>query len=198
MLKYLKQMQYNDNQLVRQFISGDEKSFEALVEKYLKPVFNFVFQMTQDRAVAEDIAQDVFVKVWKNLSKFDEQKKFSTWIFAIAKNTTFDWLRKKKTFSFSAFENAEGENFLDFIEDENALHSEEFLKMIDAKKDVGGLLSSLSPQARTILLLHNVYGFSLVEIAEIMGHPANTTKSKYRRAIINLREKFSSNGMAQI
>jgi RNA polymerase sigma-70 factor (ECF subfamily) len=201
LLIYLLRMKYSDEQLAAQFLSGDEKAFETLIERYLKPLYNFAYQMTRDKAAAEDITQEVFVKVWKKIASFDSGKKFSTWIFAIAKNEAFDWLKKKKAISFSAlnhyrvqgktFENENSENFLEFIEDENALHSEEFLRAIDSKREINNLLNSLHPQTKAILILHNIYGFSLSEVSEILGHSPNTIKSKYRRAIIFLRNQFS-------
>jgi len=191
-------MKYSDEQLVKQFLSGDEKAFEKLVEKYLKPLYNFIFQLVHDKETANDITQDVFVKIWKSMSSYDSQKKFSTWIFTIAKNTTFDFLKKKKTVPFAAFENESGENFLEFIEDESIPYSNELLRIIDEKKDVANFLDSLSPQMKTVLLLHHKHGFSLVEISEIMGHPQNTIKSKYRRAIMFLREQISSKKAVQM
>ena len=184
-------MEYADKQLIRQFLKGDEKAFDFLVEKYLKPLFNFVYQMTRDKEAAEDIVQEVFVKAWKNLKNFDAQKKFSTWIFAIAKNATLDWLRKKKTVPFSFFEKNETENFLELIEDEKALHSEEFLRVIDNRQEVEDFLAKVPLQTKTILILHHLQGFSLVEIAEIMGHSSNTVKSQYRRVLLQLRKNLS-------
>ena len=72
------------------------------------------------------------------------------------------------------------------------LHSHELLQRMDDAQAVRKYLSTLSPQAKTILLLHHEQGFSLVEIAQIMGAPANTTKSKYRRAISSLRTLYFS------
>jgi len=86
----------NDSQLVQKYLSGDEESLKLLIRNYLKPVFSFVYHFVNNPAEAEDIAQDVFVKMWKNLKKFDQQKKFKTWLFAIAKNTALDYLKKKK------------------------------------------------------------------------------------------------------
>lgn len=191
-------MKNSDEKLVQQFLSGDDKAFEMLVEKYLKPLYNFIFQLVHDKEVANDITQDVFVKAWKNLTSFDEQKKFSTWLFAIAKNSAFDFLKKKKAIPFTFFESENGENFLEFIEDESALHSQKLLRIMDAKKDASEFLNLLSPQMKTVLLLHHEHGFSLAEIAEIMGHPTNTLKSKYRRAIIFLRGQISSKKAEQM
>jgi len=112
-----------DEKLVQNYIEGQEKALEALVDRYLRPLYNFVFQLVRDENVTQDIVQEVFVKVWKNASSFDANKKFSTWIFAIAKNTAFDYLKKKKTLPFSFFENEDGNNILDNFEDETILHS---------------------------------------------------------------------------
>ena len=178
-----------DEQLIAEYLSGNEKIFEQIVERYLKRLYNFVFQLTRDKEAAEDITQDVFVKVWKNISSFDGEKKFSTWIFAIAKNTAYDFLKKKKSLPFSMFENADG-NILEYIEDETILHSQELLQKMDNAKAAEELLTSLPVHTRTILLLHYTQGFSLMEIAEIFGSPSNTIKSQYRRAILHLRKSI--------
>lgn len=178
-----------DEKLVQDFIAGDQQALEVLVEKYLKPIYNFTYQLTQDRDAAEDITQDVFVKCWKNISSFDGEKKFSTWLYAIAKNTALDWLKKKKAVPFAFFERIDGSNMLEHIEDEASFSADEILNLIDARKDLSELLASLPFQAQTILLLCHMQGFSLVEIAQIMGQSVNTVKSQYRRAIIRLRTK---------
>lgn len=181
-----------DEQLLEDFIGGDEQAFEMLVDRYLKPLYNFTFQLVGDKTASEDIVQDVFVKVWKNLKRFNQEKKFSTWLYAIAKNTAFDWLKKKKALPFSFFETADGINFLENIEDQTISNTEALWERMDNTKDAQNFLASLSPKLRTVLFLHHNEGFSLVEIAEIFGQPSNTVKSQYRRAIFSLREKFSA------
>jgi RNA polymerase sigma-70 factor (ECF subfamily) len=185
-------MKYSDEQLVERFLGGEEKALGALVEKYLKPLYNFAYQLTRDQGAAEDVVQETFVKVWKNLPAFDSGKKFSTWAYAIAKNTAYDFLKKKKSVSFAAFEKEDGENMLENICDENVLYSEALWQKIDNEKDAQAFLDTLAPQIKTILLLHHQQGFALTEIAEIMGHSPNTVKSKYRRAILSLRKSISA------
>jgi RNA polymerase sigma-70 factor (ECF subfamily) len=185
-------MAITDEKLVQNFINGDEKALEVLVDRYSKPVYGFVFQLTRDNGASEDITQEVFVKVWKNIAKYDETKKFSTWIFAIAKNTAYDFLKKKKTLPFVVFENEEGINVLENIEDQTVLHSQALLQKMDNAKEAEEYLNSLLPQLKTILMLHHSQGFSLVEIADILGTPTNTIKSKYRRALISLRGLYTA------
>ena len=187
-------MANTDEKLVEDFIGGDEKALEELVDHYLKPIYNFVYQLTRDQSASEDITQDVFVKVWQSISSFDKSKKFSTWIYAIAKNTSLDWLKKKKSFSFSVFEKDDGASFLEYIEDEKSLSSQEILAAIDARNDAADLLRRLSLPLQTILLLHLKHGFSFVEIGTIVGQPTNTVKSKYRRAILELRALAHKDG----
>lgn len=181
-----------DEQLVGKFLDGDQQALKDIIEKYLKPIYNFIFQLTKDSSASEDIVQDVFVKVWSNLESFEKEKKFSTWLYAIARNTAYDYLKKKKTLVFSVFENGEGFNILENIEDETILHSNALFQRIDNANEAEKYLNSLSPQLKTILLLHHQQGFSLVEIAEILGASNNTIKSKYRRALIFLKKSASS------
>ncbi|MDD5396564.1 MAG: sigma-70 family RNA polymerase sigma factor [Candidatus Moranbacteria bacterium] len=184
-------MAITDEKLVQNFLAGDEKALEMLIDRFLKPVFGFVFQLVRDESAAEDIVQETFVKVWKNISKFDAKKKFSTWVFAIAKNTAIDHLKKKKTLPFSAFESEDGNGILDNLEDETILHSNALLQKMDNVKEAENYLNSLSPELRTILLLHHQQGFSLVEIAEILSAPTNTIKSKHHRAVLFLRQQLA-------
>lgn len=86
----------------------------AIVRQYIKPLYNFVYRIIPDSGEVEDIIQEVFVKIWKNIKKFDPKQNpsadgFKTWIFTIARNTTIDWLRKKKSISFSQMDSRAGE-----------------------------------------------------------------------------------------
>jgi RNA polymerase sigma-70 factor (ECF subfamily) len=180
-------MNISDEKLVKDFLSGDVKALEELVERYLKPIYNFIHQMVQDRDVAEDITQDVFLRMWKHMESFDAQKKFSTWLYAIAKNATLDWFKKKKNIPFSSFLLEDGSSPLENIVDEKVYFGDKLLGIIDDKSEAWKMIRMLKAQEKTIFLLHHVQGFSLVEIAEIFQESPNTLKSKYRRAIFQIR-----------
>ena len=90
-------MDYSDEQLINNYLKGDEKSLEILIHRYLKPIYNFVYRYVNNKQEAEDVTQEVFVKTWRNLKKFKRNKSFKTWIFSIAKNTAIDSFKKKKT-----------------------------------------------------------------------------------------------------
>ena len=80
-------MHRTDEQLLNDYLFGDEKSLELLIRRYLKPIFGFVYKYVRNSPDAEDITQEVFVRIWRNLKKFKKEKKFKTWIFAIARNS---------------------------------------------------------------------------------------------------------------
>ncbi|MDP3883249.1 MAG: RNA polymerase sigma factor [Candidatus Staskawiczbacteria bacterium] len=176
-----------DKKLIQQYLKGDEASFEILVKRYLKPIYGFVYKNIGSAADAEDVTQQVFVKVWKNIKKFDQKKALKPWIFQIAKNTSIDFLRKKKTVPFSRFENEKGQNtFVDNIE-------APAINLIDAlnnRQVLALAMQTLSPkEQKTITLRHN-YGLSFKEIAEAFEESINTVKSRYRRTVSALRESI--------
>jgi len=142
-----------------------------------------------DRDAAEDLTQETFVKAWKNLKSFDQKRNFKTWIFTIAKNTAFDWLKKKKEIPFSTFTDEEGESWLENVADENFL-PDEILERSDLAEELEKILEKIPVHYRTILLLHCKEDFSLHEIAEILGEPYNTIKSRHQRGLGRLKKAF--------
>ncbi|MFH0929900.1 MAG: RNA polymerase sigma factor [Candidatus Moraniibacteriota bacterium] len=176
-----------DNQLIKKILSGDEEAFVEIVKIYLDPVYNFVYRLVGDRDAAEDLTQETFVKVWKNLKRFDQKRSFKTWLFAIAKNSAFDWLKKKKEIPFSTFTDEEGDNWLENVADENILF-DEILERKNIAEELDEILQKLPPHYRAILLLHYKEDFSLHEIAEILSEPYNTIKSRHYRGLMKLKE----------
>jgi len=182
---------YYDEQLVVDYLKGDEKSLEILIHRYLKPIYNFVYRYVGDKEQADDITQIVFVKAWKNLKKFHFRSNgsaFKIWIFQIAKNTALDFLRKKKTIPFSEFENTQGENIImETLRDPLPL-APEILEKADIAKSLNGAMEKLSLTYRMVLFLHYNDHFTFREIAEILGEPLNTVKSQHRRALLILKK----------
>lgn len=177
----------SDQQLVADYLTGDEKALELLVRRYLKPVYGFVYRYAGGAVDAEDITQEVFVKVWRNMKKFDREKSFKTWIFSIAKNTALDFLKKKKVIMFSEFENEAGENaILETLTDPAPLADELFARA-DLKATLARALERLSPKYRMALSLYYNNNLNFREIGESLGEPLNTVKSRHRRALAILR-----------
>ena len=181
-------MKTYDQDLILQYQNGDQKSLELLIRRYLKPIYNFVYRYTGNAQDAEDITQETFVKVWRNLKKFDQQKSFKTWIFSIAKNSCIDFLKKKRAIPFSEFENKEGENTLtETLADPSPLPNE-LLEKAGMAQILSLAMEKLSPKYRMVLFLRYNDHFTFREIAESLDEPLNTVKSKHRRALIMLKE----------
>ncbi len=180
-------MQTNDEQLAKKYLAGDSTAFEQLLKKYLKPIFNFLYQLTGDAVQAEDLTQVSFVKAWINIRKFDKNKSFKTWLFTIAKNTAYDYFKKKKSLPFSFFENSEGYNKLEEIAEDKIL-PDEILERKDLAKELEALLKQIPEKYGIILTLRYKEDFSLQEIAEILDAPYNTVKSQHQRALMAMRE----------
>lgn len=185
-------MDYSDRQLVTNYLAGDEKSLEVLIKRYLKPIYSFVYRYVGNGQEAEDITQEVFVKIWRNLKKFDQNKNFKTWIFSIAKNTSINWLRKKKAIPFSNFENEEGENMLAETLADPAPLPNEILEQAGIAKILNVAINKLNPKYRMVLFLYYNDHFTFREIAEILDEPINTIKSRHRRALILLKRLLLS------
>lgn len=179
---------FTDSQLADAYLKGDEKSFEILISRHLKPIYNFVRRLVGDAAVAEDITQETFIRAWRHLKNFDQNKNFRTWIFEIAKNASFDFLRKKKSIPFSDFEDESGENTLTETLADPAPLPPELFDRRDLSRQAAAAVEKLPPKYRLVLFLHYNDRMTFQEIADIMGEPLNTVKSRHLRAIIALRK----------
>lgn len=181
--------QLKDKDVINNYLNGDEKSLEILIRKYLKPMYGFIYKNVGSNRDAEDITQEVFVKVWKNLNKFDKNKDFKPWIFQIAKNASIDFLRKKKSIPFSNFENEKGQNPL---LDRLAGPALQLAEIIDNKNMFAMATESLSEKEKRIINLYYKNSMTFREIAELFQEPLNTIKSRYRRAIANIKKSVAN------
>jgi RNA polymerase sigma-70 factor (ECF subfamily) len=177
-----------DIRLITEYLDGDEKSLEKLFSRYLKPVYYFVHSYVGDPAEAEDITQATFIKAWKNLKKFKQEKKFKTWVLTIAKNTALDFLRKKKNSTFTELsDQEEGGKVLELAVDLLPLPAEVFDRE-RLSEEVESAISKLAPYYREVIQLYFMEQLNFREISEILGEPLNTVKSRQHRALIELRK----------
>jgi RNA polymerase sigma-70 factor (ECF subfamily) len=181
----------SDAECIAAYRAGDPAAFEALVARHLSAVYNFIARYAGGGDDADDIVQDVFVKVWKHLHRFDTTKNFRTWLFTIAKNTALDWLKKKKAIVFSDM--SDGSENMPAFEETIADDEPAPPEIIDAKishTELASLLDGLHPDHKAVVLLRLDSQLTFREIAESLDRPINTVKSHYRRAISSLRKKL--------
>jgi RNA polymerase sigma-70 factor, ECF subfamily len=183
--------QKSDSEIIADYLNGDPGSLDIIIKRYLKSVYNFTFRLSNNESEASDIAQDVFIKVWKNLKKFNPDKNFKTWILTIARNTTIDWLRKNKSIAFSEInrptEEYNDKSFEETLVDIEPLPDEIFMKK-ELGKEVENALLKIRPDFREIILLHYTENLTFEEISEIVGKTLNTFKSHHIRALSVLRK----------
>jgi len=180
-------MSRSDEQLISDYLEGDDQSLSVLVDRYLSDAYNFALSLTKDSQSAEDITQESFVKAWKNIRKFVPTNSFKSWLFRIVRNTAIDTLRKKKEVAFSVFENVEGENPLVASLADTAPLPDELLARAEDAQYLEKLLEQLNPEYREVLTLRNTSNLTFEEIGKILQKPLHTVKSQHRRALIALR-----------
>lgn len=181
-----------DREVVVYAAGGEEWAFRELVRRYERPVFSLLVRMVRDRELAEDLAQETFVKVFNAIDSYNPAYKFSSWIFKIANNTAIDVLRRKEP-DFLALEGAP--HAVTAAEAEaTALQlsapTESPLDELEAR-ELGSMIETaiarLRPEYRSCILLRHVEGRPYEEIAEILDLPLGTVKTYIHRARNELR-----------
>ena len=172
-----------DEQLITQYLAGNGSAFETLIKRYLSLVYGFSRRYSGDEDKAADIAQESFIKAWRNIKKFDTTKSFRPWLFAIAKNTARDWLKRKEEFPFSSFEaNDEQGSFWEAIIDPAPSPSAIADNKILAEK-MSHHCRELPAHYRSVVSMHIDEDLTFKEISKRLQKPLNTVKSHYRRAL---------------
>lgn len=174
-----------DEQLVAIYLNKkDEQALTELVRRYLPLIYGYIRNYTGNVDNASDIAQETFVKVWKNLKAFDQSKSFRTWIFTIAKRTAIDELRKKNALPFSLL-SEEGDFSESIIDESVSIFDQIFFKQQAAELAIA--IAKLPTNYQSVIQLHNHDGLNFREIASRLKQPLNTVKSRYRRGLILLK-----------
>jgi RNA polymerase sigma-70 factor (ECF subfamily) len=171
-----------DAELVAGALAGSQEAFRMLVERFERPVFSLVARMVQDPATAEDLAQEVFVKAFRRLDSYDPGRKFASWLFKIAHNTTIDYLRRggAETVPLEA-PDEEGGSLLFVLADpvESPLATAE---RHDLARALERAMTGLRPDYREAVILFYVEGASYQDICEVTGLPLGTVKTNLHRA----------------
>jgi RNA polymerase sigma-70 factor (ECF subfamily) len=162
-----------DHRLLRDAQKGDERAFRAILEAYEVPVFNYVLRMVNDRALAEDLTQEIFLRIYQGLPGFSLRCRFTTWLFQVAKNRVLDELRarERKPQALVALEDMPPLEVVDA--------PPERVEAIDA---VWRAVALLNPDLKMALLLRDVVGLSYTEIADALETTLATVKWRIFKA----------------
>jgi RNA polymerase sigma-70 factor, ECF subfamily len=166
--------------VVRAAMAGDLAAFERLVRCYQANVWRFLRHLLGDAALAEDVTQETFIRVYQRLSTFSWRSKFSTWVFRVARNAGIDALRSRRRH----------ERLLEVLPPPVPGPSP------DARAEALAAVASLTPKLREALLLVEVFGFTYREAAEVLGVPDGTVKSRVFQARVRLTAWRDEEGRA--
>ncbi len=191
--------QGGDAELVAQTLAGSADAFRRLVERYQRPVLSLIARMVGDLSLAEDLAQEVFVKAYRKLGTFDLQRKLSSWLFKIAHNTTVDYLRRSRPETVPLEITAgEGEDSWDVHPADESASPDRRAESSESIARLEAALRRLKPSYREILLLRFREGLAYHEIAEVTGLAMGTVKVQLHRARKRLAAEMASAGDQEV
>lgn len=182
----------DDQELVNQYISGEESALCTLIQRHKRRIFSYIMHTVKDKALAEDIFQDTFIKVIGTLKKghYNEEGKFLPWVLRIAHNLIIDTFRRDKRMpTISGGTNDDGEDFDIFsVLGECDRTAEQEIIQGQIRKDIRKLVECLPAEQREVLMMRHYYDMSFKEISEQTNVSINTALGRMRYALINLRK----------
>ena len=184
-----------DQEVVELARKGEEMAYRELLRRYQRPVFSLIYRMVRDRELAEDLAQETFVKVLNALDRYRPEYKFSSWVFKIANNAAIDHLRRKEldTLSLEGGPNATTPERIEATALQLGDQSESPLEELEARElgsTIERAIGRLRPEYRSCIILRHVEGRPYEEIGGILDLPLGTVKTYIHRARAELRESL--------
>jgi RNA polymerase sigma factor (sigma-70 family) len=181
-----------ESALARRAAAGDEAAFEDLVAKYSRPILDYCRRLVGNVTVAEDLAQETFVKFYLGLPTFDPSKAVSPFLYRIAHNHCLDWLRKRKVPTVPlVWPDEDGAGFREADAPDQTLAPDELVERAEVREAVDEALASLPPTYRGALIMRHREGMSYEEIAEVLELPLGTVKARIHRGREKLQQKLA-------
>jgi len=183
-----------EHALLRRLRDRDERAFRELIDEHRDRVFNITYRMLGNRAEAEDVAQEVFITVFKTIETFREESKFSTWLYRVTvnhcKNRIKYLARRHDRDRDELDETSQQQNGAVTGAPVRAKHPDKALESAQMEKLLQEAIASLDDDQRAVVILRDVEDLSIEEICEITGLPDGTVKSRLHRARLVLRKKM--------
>jgi RNA polymerase sigma-70 factor (ECF subfamily) len=183
----------SDAELAKDALGGSEAAYRELVTRYASAAVNFIYRFTRDRALAEDLAQEGFLRVYQRLNTYDPERKFSSWFFQVLRNITIDHLRVNRL-PTSSLDELEEEGHRAAAIDRESASPEEAAGQSELAVAMSAALAKIRPEYREVVVLRYQEGLTQPEIAEILGMPSGTVKTYLHRARKELAEILSASG----
>lgn len=184
----------NEKELVRMAKRGEMGAFEEIISLYEKKVFTTIYYMVKNEHEVEDIAQEVFVKIYKNLKNFKEESSLYTWIYRITINVCIDELKKRKNIVYIDEKLQTDEGEVDVQLEDISKGPEQLAEDEELKRKLTACIKKLSVDQRTMIILRDIKGFTYMEIAEMTKMNLGTVKSKINRARASLKRILEEEG----
>jgi RNA polymerase sigma-70 factor (ECF subfamily) len=185
-------MQPEEIELIKRAQHGDRASFEELIYRYDRSVLSLAYSYSNDQEDAKDIYQDVFLRVFKGLKKFEFRSEFSTWLYRITVNVALTHKTKKGKYSYASLDEeqsgAEGETKLAYESIADDLTSDERAISSDISENIKRAIEKLSPQQKMVFSLKHFEEYKINEIAEMMNISTGTVKNYLFNATLKMRE----------
>ncbi|WP_155987787.1 RNA polymerase sigma factor SigW [Gorillibacterium massiliense] len=170
---------------------GDRRAFEEIVDLYKDKMYHLAYRMLGSANEAEDIAQETFLRVYTNLHRYDENQKFSTWIYRIATNLCIDKLRKRKAvYSLDAeMPDGEGSDWYSMLPGNEPTPENELL-LTETQENIRNAIDTLPEKYKSVVVLRYIQDMSLQEIGDVLDMPVTTVKTRVHRGREFLRKKL--------
>ena len=187
--------QISDEQLFQLFQNGDMRAFDQLMIRYKDRLYNFIYGIVNDVDLAEDLAQDTYLKVFTHKNSYKELYKFSTWMYTIAKNLAFTELRKKKRRKTSSFSDITKNEWEINVPDTKSNTIDEEIMSSEKRNIIQNALAQISLDFRIIIILRDIQELSYEDISKIIEVPIGTVKSRINRGREKLHQLLKGKGI---
>ena len=190
-----KTVQLNDNELIQQFQEGNTRAFDALIDRHQERIYNAILFMVKDSYLAEDLIQDIFIKIINNLkqNKYNDEGKFLHWALRIAHNFCVDHFRKVKR--TPTIKTSDDQDLFEIIKHSD--HPADYkMTRTQTHRNIQELVDLLPEEQREIIVLRHYANLSFKEIAQMTNCSINTALGRMRYGLINLRKMMNERGMS--
>ncbi len=184
-----------DQSLIKKIVKGDKRSFEKLMRKYNKRIYNFIYRMIREEESSIELTQEFFIKMYTVIHKYNFQYKFSTWAYRICYNLVIDYIRKNKVHVDSLdSKDIKQKQILDHTGNQfyDGYHN---MEKEEIKKEVWDIVDTIPLKYRELILLRYVKSLKYDEIADFTGLPVGTVKNRIFKAKEILKSEMLKNEM---